>query len=1305
MIIDQLFTLTEGVSAQDLADTLAQRLESRHPEVFQRYAADTIADAAMQVADFHVGAEKLGTSDIGIMTREVLQQLERGSAAARDLDEAKFVDVDAIHAEALREHLLANPEMYESREDFSNMRKFLDLHATAAPTVGNSYIYASVQTTPISNYVNIACFKNPHKLVKLVDDRAYFDIDGTTRRFPTAGKLSGDALSKVYFFESNQQLAQFMDLVALKFANYKVTTKTLDHNAGPMESPDNTAYVHQPSMTEEKTTEAIKRLELDDEVYQDINYALKRIISKQFGGRAWVSGGDYAYLIDVRKPKLIYSSDGGRIAVRDWAHGLEDHMNRYAFADLAEIDPTIWVRAGLLAPANKISGQGDYETGRQSGDFSEATKPPKKLGSKNKQLVKARFDDKQQWDRACEHMGYDVDYGYDGASSWKNGTMVAEWIPKHWTYENRARGWVLVPADYETSRQSDDFSEGSPELGVAEGSYKTNTGQLPKNHQAKQQSVLDKKLADKKSKLSAEAQAHKKAAADKIGRKGVAEGREEDFGNRDGWYDAGITMIWPEAEVRRITTKGQRIDQAVVNGHVVGEWNYKTNTGYVITHEKDITEGKKYIPTAREKKILSKIKPGDTVTFRGGPDNVRVTGIDGDRIEYWNMGYPEYQSVRYLLKINNQRVSEGRRNNDMPWAEMGMGSHQRKLQNYRVRGTLYDATSGLPVQKTGWVGAYSPQGAIDHAKKVWGARGWRVGQVEIIDDELTEFAPPSGGDGRSEILKQVKQLLDAGNRVDWTVPGQMGHVERVQDDGVTLRRWNRPHSKMRYFLPVTPDRDDQYQIKLKAPKHYVVVSSNPEWSQWSMRESVGDAGVDVDRALAVLRQAISQLSSEAGYSLEYRERFQTIYKYLRHSLMRDDWSAAKALLQEIAANEPDTYDAIIDAMIQAAGLPADSTWEQLEANLATNLAESAESGSPGDRGSADAWYHRPKNPHKIVGGKSVALTDPQEIAQYNSAYQDEIASGVGGEPREPGSRTRRSGTGLGPVREAQDATVCSGSGAEAQIRSGDKHGAAVKTRCPECGRPVNVRYNINTKTARIPRHRKVYEGVTEAQVSRRSIPWSVWNVKSADDRRLIKSQYPDLVITNRPRAQEPARPRREKIDYEEIARKIEDVVGKTFPDGDPLDWLIPYMRRRWGMETNIGTHMDRAARKYLRARDYYDYLAKLWDQVADDNLMPKHVTRDNNPWRVTEDSGEPRWVLFLNGKPAAHYASKSEAEQQAQVVQSRKPGTQVKIQPQQRGMLEGLRDPADNPCWKGYHPVGTKKKNGRTVPNCVPKKS
>lgn len=28
-----------------------------------------------------------------------------------------------------------------------------------------------------------------------------------------------------------------------------------------------------------------------------------------------------------------------------------------------------------------------------------------------------------------------------------------------------------------------------------------------------------------------------------------------------------------------------------------------------------------------------------------------------------------------------------------------------------------------------------------------------------------------------------------------------------------------------------------------------------------------------------------------------------------------------------------------------------------------------------------------------------------------------------------------------------------------------------------------------------------------------------------------------------------------------------------------------------------------------------------------------------------------------------------------------------------------------NPCWSGYHPVGTKQKAGRSVPNCVPTES
>ena len=86
-----------------------------------------------------------------------------------------------------------------------------------------------------------------------------------------------------------------------------------------------------------------------------------------------------------------------------------------------------------------------------------------------------------------------------------------------------------------------------------------------------------------------------------------------------------------------------------------------------------------------------------------------------------------------------------------------------------------------------------------------------------------------------------------------------------------------------------------------------------------------------------------------------------------------------------------------------------------------------------------------------------------------------------------------------------------------------------------------------------------------------------------------------------------------------------------------------------------------------------------------------------------KEAGETRHVLYLNGKAAAHYATPQEAQRQADLVISKYPNTKVDIKPVQAGLIEGLRDPKDNPCWKGYHPVGTKKKGGRKVPNCVPK--
>jgi len=74
----------EGISEQDLADTLFYRLEARYPDIVTRYGHEVVGDAVLDVASFHAGAEELGSSDISIMIREILKRIE-----SRGLDEAQ----------------------------------------------------------------------------------------------------------------------------------------------------------------------------------------------------------------------------------------------------------------------------------------------------------------------------------------------------------------------------------------------------------------------------------------------------------------------------------------------------------------------------------------------------------------------------------------------------------------------------------------------------------------------------------------------------------------------------------------------------------------------------------------------------------------------------------------------------------------------------------------------------------------------------------------------------------------------------------------------------------------------------------------------------------------------------------------------------------------------------------------------------------------------------------------------------------------------------------------------------------------
>ncbi|MCX7592745.1 MAG: hypothetical protein N2235_03075, partial [Fischerella sp.] len=140
------------------------------------------------------------------------------------------VDIDNIHLESIREHLLSNSFLYEDRTDFKKVRKFLDLHKTDEPIIGKTYTYASVFLLPVINHINIAHFGQPRKLVDFDQNYAYFDIDGEVKRFPESGTLQGDALSQIYFFNDDHDFQRFNTTLTLTFSDYNQKSKILDQN-------------------------------------------------------------------------------------------------------------------------------------------------------------------------------------------------------------------------------------------------------------------------------------------------------------------------------------------------------------------------------------------------------------------------------------------------------------------------------------------------------------------------------------------------------------------------------------------------------------------------------------------------------------------------------------------------------------------------------------------------------------------------------------------------------------------------------------------------------------------------------------------------------------------------------------------------------------------------------------------------------------------------------------------------------------------------------------------------------------------
>jgi hypothetical protein len=92
---------------------------------------------------------------------------------------------------------------------------------------------------------------------------------------------------------------------------------------------------------------------------------------------------------------------------------------------------------------------------------------------------------------------------------------------------------------------------------------------------------------------------------------------------------------------------------------------------------------------------------------------------------------------------------------------------------------------------------------------------------------VNEFAidKPDDGDGRSKLISSIVRLLQAGNKVDFFVPGIRGHVVGTGSNGqsLTLKRWKKPYSKVNYSLDLDSSDDNRFVLKMINPDYYQVV--------------------------------------------------------------------------------------------------------------------------------------------------------------------------------------------------------------------------------------------------------------------------------------------------------------------------------------------------------------------------------------------------------------------------------------------------------------------------------------------------
>ena len=103
---------------------------------------------------------------------------------------------------------------------------------------------------------------------------------------------------------------------------------------------------------------------------KEISKSIAEFLIKHFNGKAWFKGGSYSYLLDARKPNMMYSSDGGKIKVKNFADGILKYSDSGIGSELIDnwdyYDPEDI--KDYFRSANAVRDQESHELANLKGD-------------------------------------------------------------------------------------------------------------------------------------------------------------------------------------------------------------------------------------------------------------------------------------------------------------------------------------------------------------------------------------------------------------------------------------------------------------------------------------------------------------------------------------------------------------------------------------------------------------------------------------------------------------------------------------------------------------------------------------------------------------------------------------------------------------------------------------------------------------------------------------------------------------------------------------------------------------------------